>query len=64
MTVLQSRINTRDAAFAANREHMQAQVDDLHTVVMTDGRVVRAHDRELLGRKWHGRPLVKPRRRQ
>ena len=33
MTVLQSRINTRDAAFAANREHMQTQVDDLHTVV-------------------------------
>ncbi len=33
MTVLQSRINTRDAAFAANREHMQAQVDDLQAVV-------------------------------
>ena len=33
MTVLQSRINTRDAAFSANREHMQAQVHDLHTVV-------------------------------
>ena len=33
MTVLQSRINTRDAAFAANREHMQTQVDDLRTVV-------------------------------
>jgi 3-methylcrotonyl-CoA carboxylase beta subunit len=33
MTVLQSRINTRDAAFAANRDHMQAQVDDLRQVV-------------------------------
>ena len=29
MTVLQSRINTRDDAFAANRDHMQTQVDDL-----------------------------------
>ena len=35
MTVLQSRINTRDAAFADNREHMQTQVDDLRTVVST-----------------------------
>ena len=33
MTVLQSRINTRDAAFVANREHMQAQVDDLQAVI-------------------------------
>ena len=33
MTVLQSRINTRDAAFATNREAMQAQVDDLRAVV-------------------------------
>ena len=33
MSVLQSRINTRDAAFATNREHMQAQVDDLRDVV-------------------------------
>jgi len=33
MTVLQSRINTRDAAFATNRDNMQAQVDDLRTVV-------------------------------
>jgi 3-methylcrotonyl-CoA carboxylase beta subunit len=35
MTVLQSRINTRDDAFAANRDAMQAQVDDLRTVVDT-----------------------------
>jgi 3-methylcrotonyl-CoA carboxylase beta subunit len=35
MTVLQSRINTRDAAFTANREAMQAQVDDLRAVVDT-----------------------------
>jgi 3-methylcrotonyl-CoA carboxylase beta subunit len=35
MTVLQSRINTRDDAFAANRNAMQAQVDDLRTVVDT-----------------------------
>ena len=33
MTVLQSRINTRDAAFATNRDAMQAQVDDLRRVV-------------------------------
>ena len=33
MTVLQSRIKTRDAAFATNRDNMQAQVDDLRTVV-------------------------------
>ena len=33
MTVIQSRINTRDAAFAENREAMQAQVDDLRAVV-------------------------------
>ena len=33
MTVLQSRINTRDAAFASNRDAMQVQVDDLRTVV-------------------------------
>jgi 3-methylcrotonyl-CoA carboxylase beta subunit len=35
MTVLQSRINTRDEAFATNRDAMQAQVDDLRTVVDT-----------------------------
>ena len=33
MTVLQSRINTRDEAFATNRDHMQTQVDDLRAVV-------------------------------
>ena len=33
MSVIQSRINPRDVAFAANREHMQAQVDDLRAVV-------------------------------
>lgn len=33
MAVLQSRINTRDAEFAANRDHMQAQVDDLRSLV-------------------------------
>jgi len=33
MSVIQSRINTRDATFSANREHMQAQVDDLRGVV-------------------------------
>ena len=35
MTMLQSRINTRDAAFAVNRDAMQAQVDDLRRVVDT-----------------------------
>lgn len=29
MTVLQTRINTRETAFAENREHMHTQVDDL-----------------------------------
>ena len=33
MSVIQSRINTRDAGFLANREDMQAQVDDLRRVV-------------------------------
>ena len=33
MTVLQSRINPRDPAFAENREAMQAQVDDLRQLV-------------------------------
>ena len=33
MTVLHSQLNTRDAAFVANRENMQEQVDDLRTVV-------------------------------
>ena len=33
MTVLQSRIKTRDAAFETNRAHMQEQVDDLKNLV-------------------------------
>ncbi len=33
MSVLQSRIDVRDPAFAANREAMQAQVDDLRALV-------------------------------
>ncbi len=33
MSVIQSRINTRDASFIANREDMQAQVDDLRQLV-------------------------------
>jgi 3-methylcrotonyl-CoA carboxylase beta subunit len=33
MTILQTKVNSRDAAFAANREHMQAQVDDLRGLV-------------------------------
>ncbi|MEJ2533548.1 MAG: carboxyl transferase domain-containing protein, partial [Halioglobus sp.] len=35
MSVLQSRINTRDESFEANRAHMQAQVDDLRALVDT-----------------------------
>jgi 3-methylcrotonyl-CoA carboxylase beta subunit len=35
MAVLQSRINTRDQAFADNRDHMQNQVDDLRQVADT-----------------------------
>ena len=33
MSVIQSRINTRDATFNANRDDMQAQVDDLRKLV-------------------------------
>ncbi|MCP5130571.1 MAG: methylcrotonoyl-CoA carboxylase [Pseudomonadales bacterium] len=33
MSVIQSRINPRDATFSANREAMQAQVDDLRALV-------------------------------
>jgi len=33
MSVLQSRINTRDAAFAENRDAMQLQIDDLQVKV-------------------------------
>ena len=33
MTVLQSRINTRDDTFSTNRDHMQTQVDDLRELV-------------------------------
>ena len=49
MTVLQSRINTRDAAFAANRDNMQAQVDDLRAVVdkIRQGGGARAQERHL-----------------
>jgi 3-methylcrotonyl-CoA carboxylase beta subunit len=35
MAVLHSRINTRDDAFAKNRDHLQAQVDDLRRKVDT-----------------------------
>jgi 3-methylcrotonyl-CoA carboxylase beta subunit len=33
MSVLTSKINTRDADFESNREHMQAQVDDLSRLI-------------------------------
>ena len=35
MPVLKTRINTRDAAFAENRDAMQSQVDDLRQVIDT-----------------------------
>jgi 3-methylcrotonyl-CoA carboxylase beta subunit len=35
MSVLQSRINTRESGFADNRAHMQTQVDDLRALVAT-----------------------------
>ena len=49
MTVLQSRINTRDTGFAENREAMQAQVDDLRQLVGTirQGGGPRAQERHL-----------------
>jgi 3-methylcrotonyl-CoA carboxylase beta subunit len=47
MSVIQSRINTRDADFIANREDMQAQVDDLRKVVdqIRQGGGARAQER-------------------
>ena len=49
MTVLQSRINTRDAAFATNRDNMQTQVDDLRTVVdkIRQGGGAKAQERHI-----------------
>ena len=35
MSVLTSKINSRDAAFADNAAHMQTQVDDLRSLVAT-----------------------------
>jgi 3-methylcrotonyl-CoA carboxylase beta subunit len=47
MSVIQSRINTRDPDFIANREDMQAQVDDLRKVVdqIRQGGGARAQER-------------------
>jgi len=47
MSIIQSRINTRDAAFAGNRDHMQVQVDDLRQVVdqIRQGGGARAQER-------------------
>jgi 3-methylcrotonyl-CoA carboxylase beta subunit len=47
MSVIQSRINTRDATFATNREDMQAQVDDLRKLVdhIRQGGGARAQER-------------------
>lgn len=49
MTVLQSRINTRDAAFATNRDNMQTQVDDLRAVVdkIRQGGGAKAQERHI-----------------
>jgi 3-methylcrotonyl-CoA carboxylase beta subunit len=49
MSVIQSRINTRDAAFSANREDMQAQVDDLRKLVdqVREGGGPKAQDRHV-----------------
>jgi 3-methylcrotonyl-CoA carboxylase beta subunit len=49
MTVLQSRINTRDTAFATNRDNMQAQVDDLRAVVdkIRQGGGAKARERHI-----------------
>jgi 3-methylcrotonyl-CoA carboxylase beta subunit len=49
MSVIQSRINTRDATFAANREDMQAQVDDLRSLVdqVRQGGGPKAQDRHV-----------------
>ena len=49
MSVLQSRINTRDESFETNRAHMQAQVDDLRQLVdrIRQGGGPRAQERHL-----------------
>jgi 3-methylcrotonyl-CoA carboxylase beta subunit len=47
MTILQSRVNTRDAGYADNREHMQSQVDDLRELV--------AHIKQGGGEKYQQR---------
>ncbi|MBM70861.1 MAG: methylcrotonoyl-CoA carboxylase [Haliea sp.] len=49
MTVLQSRLNPRDEAFQANRDHMQAQVDDLRDKVaaLREGGGKKAQERHL-----------------
>ncbi len=49
MAVLQSRINTRDQAFADNRDHMQNQVDDLRQVADTlrQGGGAKARERHI-----------------
>ena len=33
MTVLKTKVNVRDSGFEENREHLQAQVDDLRSLV-------------------------------
>jgi len=47
MSVIQSRVNTRDPAFNANRQHMQEQVDDLRRLVdqVRQGGGARAQER-------------------
>ena len=49
MTVLQSRLNPRDEAFQANRDHMQAQVNDLRDKVaaLREGGGKKAQERHL-----------------
>ncbi len=35
MAIIQSKVNTREETFAVNRDHMQQQVDDLHSTLDT-----------------------------
>jgi 3-methylcrotonyl-CoA carboxylase beta subunit len=59
MAILQSRLNTADAAFSANREHMQAQVDDLRRLVAK----VRAGGGEKAAQRHTSRGKLLPRER-
>jgi len=60
MAILKSKINTRTGEFAENQEHMQAQVDDLHSQLenIKQGGGERARERHLSRNKLLPRDRV------